>query len=158
MVRAIDALSPSVLANVTGTFEGPFVSAAGASVGYYEDGMDEILWHRRESRRPTEKTNIVLELRETPAYSNLILSKRCRKSAIEARKQSLRTVSTKSGRMDRERCAAWSIQPVTTLTVKSGAAGANSRVRQSRADTGRPPFADHSSRFGANGTSPYSWG
>ena len=31
--------------------------------------MDEILWHRRESRRQTEKTNIVLQLRETPAYS-----------------------------------------------------------------------------------------
>jgi hypothetical protein len=31
--------------------------------------MDEILWHRRESRRRTEKTNIVLQLWETPAYS-----------------------------------------------------------------------------------------
>ena len=31
--------------------------------------MDEILWHRRESRRQTEKTNIVLQLGETPAYS-----------------------------------------------------------------------------------------
>ena len=32
-------------------------------------GMDEILWHRRESRRQTEKTNFVLQLRESPAYS-----------------------------------------------------------------------------------------
>lgn len=24
-------------------------------------GMDEILWHRRETRRPTEKTNIILK-------------------------------------------------------------------------------------------------
>ena len=44
------------------------------------------------------------------------------------------------------------------LTDKSGAAGANSRVRQSRADTGRPPFAAHSSRFGANGTKPLFMG
>jgi hypothetical protein len=26
----------------------------------YNCGMDEILWHRRESRRQTEKTNFVL--------------------------------------------------------------------------------------------------
>ena len=31
--------------------------------------MDEILWHRRESRRQTENTNIVLTLWEPPAYS-----------------------------------------------------------------------------------------
>jgi hypothetical protein len=29
--------------------------------------MDEIEWHRRESRRQTENTNFVLQLRETPA-------------------------------------------------------------------------------------------
>jgi hypothetical protein len=31
--------------------------------------MDEILWHRRESRRQTEKTNIVLESWKSPVYS-----------------------------------------------------------------------------------------
>jgi len=31
--------------------------------------MEEILWHRRESRRKTEKTNIFLQPREAPAYS-----------------------------------------------------------------------------------------
>jgi hypothetical protein len=31
--------------------------------------MEEILWHRRESRRQTEKTNIFLQPREAPAYS-----------------------------------------------------------------------------------------
>jgi len=31
--------------------------------------MDEILWHRRESRRLTEKTNFVLQSWESPAYS-----------------------------------------------------------------------------------------
>ncbi len=31
--------------------------------------MAEILWHRRESRRQTEKTNIFLQPREAPAYS-----------------------------------------------------------------------------------------
>ena len=31
--------------------------------------MDEILWHRRESRRQTEKTNLVLESWESPVYS-----------------------------------------------------------------------------------------
>ena len=36
--------------------------------------MDEILWHRRESRWPTEKTNIVLLRWETPAYSKSGLS------------------------------------------------------------------------------------
>ena len=33
-------------------------------------GMDEILWHRRETRRQTEKTNLILQPRESPAYSN----------------------------------------------------------------------------------------
>jgi hypothetical protein len=33
--------------------------------------MGEILWHRRESRRQTEKTNITLQSLETPVYSNL---------------------------------------------------------------------------------------
>ena len=33
-------------------------------------GMEKILWHRRESRRQTEKTNIFLQPREAPAYSN----------------------------------------------------------------------------------------
>ena len=33
-------------------------------------GMEKILWHRRESRRETEKTNIFLQPREAPAYSN----------------------------------------------------------------------------------------
>ena len=54
-----------------------------------------------------------------PGLEKLILSKRCRKSAIEAGKQGLRTVSTKSGRMDRERRARWSIQPVTTLLLRA---------------------------------------
>jgi hypothetical protein len=31
--------------------------------------MEEILWHRRESRRKTEKTNIFLQPWEAPAYS-----------------------------------------------------------------------------------------
>ena len=31
--------------------------------------MDEILWHRRESRRQTEKTNLILESWESPVYS-----------------------------------------------------------------------------------------
>ena len=31
--------------------------------------MAEILWHRRESRRQTEKTNFDLQSREAPAYS-----------------------------------------------------------------------------------------
>jgi len=34
-------------------------------------GMEKILWHRRESRRETEKTNIFLQPREAPAYSNM---------------------------------------------------------------------------------------
>jgi hypothetical protein len=33
-------------------------------------GMEKSLWHRRESRRETEKTNIFLQPREAPAYSN----------------------------------------------------------------------------------------
>jgi len=32
-------------------------------------GMEKILWHRRESRRKTEKTNIFLQPWEAPAYS-----------------------------------------------------------------------------------------
>ena len=32
-------------------------------------GMDEILWHRRETRRQTENTNIGLQHRESPVYS-----------------------------------------------------------------------------------------
>ena len=49
------------------------------------------------------------------ALQDAILSKRCQESAIEARKQGRRTVSTKSGQMDRERCARWRIQPATTV-------------------------------------------
>jgi hypothetical protein len=33
--------------------------------------MDEILWHRRESRRQTEKTNLILESWESPVYSKI---------------------------------------------------------------------------------------
>ncbi len=33
-------------------------------------GMDEILWHRRETRRQTEKTNLILQPGESPAYSH----------------------------------------------------------------------------------------
>jgi len=36
------------------------------------EGMEKILWHRRESRRKTEKTNIFLQPREAPAYSKSI--------------------------------------------------------------------------------------
>ncbi len=32
--------------------------------------MDEILWHRRETRRQTENTKLILQPRESPAYSN----------------------------------------------------------------------------------------
>ena len=32
-------------------------------------GMEKILWHRCESRRITEKTNIFLQLGEASAYS-----------------------------------------------------------------------------------------
>jgi len=31
--------------------------------------MGEILWHRRETRRQTEKTNLALQLGERPVYS-----------------------------------------------------------------------------------------
>ena len=34
-------------------------------------GMEKILWHRRESRRKTEKTNIFLQPREASAYSKV---------------------------------------------------------------------------------------
>ena len=37
----------------------------------YNCDMDEILWHRRESRRKTEKTNFILQSREAPAYSKI---------------------------------------------------------------------------------------
>ena len=33
--------------------------------------MDAILWHRRETRRQTEKTNFILRLGESPVYSNM---------------------------------------------------------------------------------------
>jgi hypothetical protein len=32
--------------------------------------MDEMVWHRRETRRQTEKTNLILQPGESPAYSN----------------------------------------------------------------------------------------
>ena len=34
--------------------------------------MDEILWHRRETRRQTENTNNILCRGESPAYSNTV--------------------------------------------------------------------------------------
>jgi len=33
-------------------------------------GMDEIVWHRRETRRQTENTKRILQPGESPAYSN----------------------------------------------------------------------------------------
>ena len=33
--------------------------------------MEKILWHRRESRRRTEKTNVFLQPWEAPAYSKM---------------------------------------------------------------------------------------
>ncbi len=33
-------------------------------------GMDEILWHRRETRRQTDKTKLILQPGESPVYSN----------------------------------------------------------------------------------------
>ncbi len=33
-------------------------------------GMDEILWHRRETRRQTENTKLILQPGESPVYSN----------------------------------------------------------------------------------------
>ncbi len=35
--------------------------------------MDEILWHRRETRRQTEKTNLILQPGKSPAYSNSLV-------------------------------------------------------------------------------------
>ncbi len=35
------------------------------------EGMVEILWHRRETRRQTEKTNFSLEPRKAPVYSTI---------------------------------------------------------------------------------------
>jgi hypothetical protein len=32
--------------------------------------MDDILWHRQETRRQTENTNFILCLGKSPAYSN----------------------------------------------------------------------------------------
>jgi hypothetical protein len=33
-------------------------------------GMEEILWHRRETRRQTENTKLILQPGESPVYSN----------------------------------------------------------------------------------------
>ena len=44
--------------------------------------MDGILWHRRESRRKTEKTNTVLQLRESPVYSKWLSPLACRPSGF----------------------------------------------------------------------------
>jgi hypothetical protein len=33
-------------------------------------GMDEIVWHRRETRRQAENTKRILQPGESPAYSN----------------------------------------------------------------------------------------
>ena len=33
--------------------------------------MGDILWHRRETRRQTEKTNLILPFGEFPAYSKV---------------------------------------------------------------------------------------
>ena len=36
-------------------------------------GMEEILWHRRESRRKMEKTNVFLQPWQAPAYSKRLV-------------------------------------------------------------------------------------
>jgi hypothetical protein len=35
----------------------------------FNGDMEEILWHRRETRRQTEKTNLLLQFPESPVYS-----------------------------------------------------------------------------------------
>ena len=39
------------------------IRTSGLMRGYWKRGMGEILWHRRETRRQTEKTNVVLNYR-----------------------------------------------------------------------------------------------
>jgi len=39
------------------------ICTSGLMRGYWKRGMGEILWHRRETRRATEKTNVVLNHR-----------------------------------------------------------------------------------------------
>jgi len=53
--------------------------------------MEKILWHRRESRRKTEKTNIFLQLREAPAYSKMRKSE-TRNKARRLEKKHLRLI------------------------------------------------------------------
>ena len=45
-------------------------------------GMDEILWHRRETRRQTENTQRIRQPGESPAYSNSPDIKRRTKVAV----------------------------------------------------------------------------
>jgi hypothetical protein len=47
------------------------------------EGMEKILWHRRESRRKTEKTNIFLQPREAPAYSKNINLRLCQRGIVK---------------------------------------------------------------------------
>ncbi len=39
------------------------IRTSGLMKGHWKRNMDEMLWHRRETRRTTEKTNIVLNYR-----------------------------------------------------------------------------------------------
>jgi hypothetical protein len=39
------------------------IRTSGLMRGYWKRGMGEIRWHRRETRRQTEKTNVVLNYR-----------------------------------------------------------------------------------------------
>ncbi len=50
-------------------------------IGY----MVEIMWHHRETRRQTEKTNSNLEYREKPVYSTQKKRKRSKSNGIKTR-------------------------------------------------------------------------
>jgi hypothetical protein len=41
----------------------------------FNGDMEEILWHRRETRRQTEKTNLLLQFPESPVYSKTAMDR-----------------------------------------------------------------------------------
>ena len=49
--------------------------------------MEQILWHRRETRRLTLNTNLFLQSWESPVYSNMVLERLARRVAASFKRQ-----------------------------------------------------------------------
>jgi len=82
-------------------------------------GMDEIVWHRRETRRQTENTKRILQPGESPAYSNSPEIKR--RTEVAVRNVAERRPGPHGGKVD----VVW--EETGTCTIRAAGGGVQAR-------------------------------